>query len=465
MWLLTAALWVGCEQPCVGVGCEEDFGAARLTVFAGADLPSSGVVEAATDSAVLTGTESDGPDWAVETFPGQLLIGSPLNSSVRSFTYAATEQTTSDSNGIIVGEADGDAFGHRIVAFDSGNGDRSLLISAPLHSVSASSRHDGAIYRFDGFGDGFTGRFDSLNASLRINGVESGGRFGDAMAACPDLDGDGIEEWLVAATRSNAGAEMGGSVTLILSTELADIDPQIGAGAFGTRWYSQFTGARAGRALSCRHDFTGDGIADLVIGAPYADSSDGLDATGAVYVLSGAEPPEPGLLSDSATHIVYGPNSNDWFGYSISAGDIDGDGNADLVVGAPGSDEARGAAYVWLQPTAPFADAATSVLRGDDGGDGFGRTVHTGDINADGVDDVIIGAPFLNPSTDEETFDAGSISVFFGKATWTGLADRIRDAAIEGDEQYQRTGRTLFLGDLDDDGHDDIVSVQQTAVE
>ncbi len=388
----------------------------------------------------------------------------PADSSVRSISPQPGPQSTDTANGILVGEASGDAFGTRVAAFDTATGSASLLVTAPLHSVSAGSRHDGAVYRFDDMGSGFTGSFNTLDASLRINGVESGGRFGDNLTICPDIDGDGSDEWLIAATRSNEGAEMAGAVTLILSTELNETDVQTAAGAFSMRWYGEARGERAGQALKCDDDLTGDGVPDLAIGAPFADSPDGVDAVGAVYVLSGASLPEPGPLSEAAGTVLYGLESNDWMGYALATGDIDGNGVTDLIAGAPGVDDASGAVYIWLENVG-MNPGFTLSLSGDNDGDGFGRSVQTGELNNDGLDDIVIGTPFLNPTGDKETFDAGSIDIFYGKSTWAGLADRISDAIIEGSDQYHRTGRQVFVGDVDGDERDDLVSVQRTAEE
>lgn len=464
MWVAALALVAGCQKLCVGAGCEENFGAATLTVFSGSALPAAGSIEPELGTALVTGTEADGPIWAVTATGDRILVGSSIGSSVRSFSSQDPSQTTSDADGIIRGETNRDAFGHQVATFTDYDGDQALLVAAPLYSVSAASRDDGSIHQFSGKGTGFNGSFSALDASFRVNGVESGARFGSTVAVCPDLDGDGGDEWFVGASRSSEGSEMAGSATLILSTERLEVDVQTGSGAFEKRWYGEAVGARAGHALACSNDLDGDGTADLVIGAPFTDGPDGTDAVGAVYVLSGTDLDSSGPLAGAATRVLYGIEANEWMGYSVAIGDVDGDGLADLVAGAPGSDEASGAVHIWLGAQ-PIAGEPTTTLRGDTAGDGFGHAVSVGDLNADGIDDLVVGAPYLNPSTDEETFDAGALFLYFGKSSWTGLADRIYDASIGGTEQYQRTGRSILVADLTGDGHADIASVQRTAPE
>ncbi|MEC9390374.1 MAG: FG-GAP-like repeat-containing protein [Myxococcota bacterium] len=462
MWLSTMALLTGCQQVCVGVGCEEDYEAAELTVWSGSTLPQSGEADRAQAAPPIAGTEADGPHWSIAWSPGNLLIGSSTGSNVRSIATASVEQTTGDADGIIRGASSSDAFGHNIRSFADATGETALLVSAPLHSGGASSRHNGAVYAFSGLGQRFTGTFDTLDADLRINGSESGARFGETVAICPDLDGDGENEWLVAATRSSESAELGGAVVLIGSVEREAIGAQTGSAAFARRWTSGALGARAGHALLCRDDLTNDGVPDLVIGAPFADAPDGTDAVGAVYVISGAGLPEAGDLADVAVHAMYGSESNDWLGYSLATGDIDGDGSPDLIVGAPGTDNARGSVRIWLQAD-DLSNTPSSTLLGTADGDGFGHAVEAGDLNGDGIADLVVGAPYLNPTADQETFDAGSMFVFYGDSSWSTATSRTSDASIVGNKQYQRTGARFAVGDVDADGLADILSVQRTA--
>ena len=143
-WSPLLALVLGCEQPCVGVGCEEDFGAARLNIITGSTLPDNGIVGPSEFSMSLQGTEVEGPDWDVAFARGRIIVGSPADRSVRTYGMEpGQEATSSDADGVIVGAHEGDAFGTRVIPIRDEDGAVDLLVSAPLHSVSAGSGSSG----------------------------------------------------------------------------------------------------------------------------------------------------------------------------------------------------------------------------------------------------------------------------------------------------------------------------------
>ena len=171
-------------------------------------------------------------------------------------------------------------------------------------------------------------------------------------------------------------------------------------------------------------DVNGDGKADFIVGARLDDPAGGGTRAGSAYVFSGAD--------GSLLYQVSGDTANDAFGHSVSmAGDVNGDGRADFIVGAPFDDPAgggtdAGSAYV-------FSGADGSLLyqvTGDSTGDQFGWSVSgAGDVNGDGKADFIVGAYKDAPAGGGT--EAGSAYVFSG---------------ADGSLLYQRTGDTA--GDL-----------------
>lgn len=469
-FLLALTPSIGCEIPCVGVGCEEDFGSARISLVAGENVPETGTADPLLGQFVLTGTDALGPNWDVTVIRDRIIVGSGTDSSVRSYTPGTEEALVSSSaTGRIDGSRTGDQFGSQVRPIENQDGTQDLLVSAPLLSAADATRHDGAVYRFAGLGQGFSGQRNTEDALFRLTGEWSGGRFGTTLAVCPDIDGDGHEDWMAAAPRDGKGEALAGQVVLVQS---GDIDPetsQVVVTVLETRWTGSSVGEMAGHTLRCTHDITGDGVADLVVGSPYADGADETDAIGAVYVLSGADLPEKGPLMDAALFTLQPGEANDWFGWSIATGDIDGDGAVDLVVGAPGSDNATGVVRIWTGSSLLTADPNEPdvTIRGINPGDGFGRTVHISDVNGDGIDDLLVGAPFLNPTGLVNAFDAGRVSLFYGTIEPTGWSSRtsaINASVIyEEAEQYLRTGIALFSGDYDGDDRADIVFLQRTS--
>ncbi len=254
-----------------------------------------------------------------------------------------------------------------------------------------------------------------------------------------------------------------------------------------------------GAALLSLHDVDGDGLDDLVVGAP-GDDTVGTDA-GAVYVYPGAT---AGYVDQAAVAVIYGATAGDGFGSTLAAGDVDGDGAAelavggsgcdcvtvvraadayatrqtwsgvgaddfgaaldfgdldgdghvDLLIGAPGDDTAgvdAGAAFV--VPGSPDGLAAdpTTALYGTDAGAAFGTAViGGGDANGDGIDELVVSAP------EGWTAGRGVVQAWYGAAA--GLSASA-DWELTGDPGF---GTTLVRIDSDADGYDDVAVASET---
>lgn len=224
-------------------------------------------------------------------------------------------------------------------------------------------------------------------------------------------------------------------------------------------------------------DFNGDGFDDLAAGAPYEGVSGEPDA-GAVNVLYGN--PGNGLeaVNDQIWHqdspgIKGVPEKNDYFGWSLAAGDFNGDGYDDLAIGVPGEgvdgNSRAGLVKVlygsngvgltdvrdqaWSQNSPNVNDSKAQP------GDEFGYALCVGDFDGDGLDDLAIGAPGEEVSNRE---DAGSVNVLYGSSA--GLEARSDEPhwsfkfdQIKGDPEVDdRYGAALACADFDLDGADDL---------
>jgi len=270
--------------------------------------------------------------------------------------------------------------------------------------------------------------------------------FGRSVATAGDVNGDGYSDVIVGAPGYNGH----GRVFLYLGS----------ASGLATTpaWTADGTqpGARFGTSVASAGDVNGDGYSDVIVGAPLYDN--GL---GRVFLYLGSA----SGLATSPAWSAEGIEGGGWFGSSVaSAGDVDGDGYGDIVVGAPfprtfqNVQGGRGQVFVYRSTRTGLSTTPAWTLQSNQSGSSFGASVASaGDVNGDGYSDVIIGAPGYTRvvAGGATQVEVGRASLYLGSAT--GLVDSPVWTA-DGTQPGARFGTSVAsAGDVDGDGYSDVI--------
>ena len=214
-------------------------------------------------------------------------------------------------------------------------------------------------------------------------------------------------------------------------------------------------------------DIDGDGIDDVIIGAPLADSPGGGNAGKTYVIYGGSPPPAVDLASSAADLTILGDDIGDRSGTTVAAGDINGDNIDDVIIGAPEADNTggndAGETYViYGGPALPASidlgsTPADLTVYGNDFFDESGSALAAGDITGDSYDELIIGA---SEAARPSFFNAGETYVIYGGPSLPAAIDvntTAPDLTVYGDDAGDRSGASVAAGDIDSDGTGDLI--------
>ena len=332
-----------------------------------------------------------------------------------------------------------------------------LLITAT--SVDANGNEDaGAAYVIFGSEDDFPDDLDLTTIDgtngFALNGISTDDFTGFSASGGEDFNGDDIDDLLISSPEIDPGGrEDAGRTYVVYGREDGFSDELDLANLNGTNGFT-INGTVAedtsGFSVSAVGDVNNDGIADIGIGAPFADVNN--ENAGQSYIVFGSEElTEPFIVLDdldgSNGFAINGVEENDLLGTSIAAaGDVNNDDIDDFIIGAIGADNEAGTSYVIFgseneTETLNLSDLNINrgfAINGIDGvdeedliGDRSSESVSgAGDVNGDGIDDLLIGAPQRSVGAES----AGEAYIVYGRIE--NLGDVNNDNEYTNEDAY-----------------------------
>jgi hypothetical protein len=339
---------------------------------------------------------------------------------------------------VLTGEA-GSSFGAVVAPAGDVNGDGTadLIVGA-----TGFSSHTGRAYVFYG-GPAFVSK-SAASADVILTGEATNNNFGAAMSTAGDVKGDRVSDLIVGAPGNNSGT---GRAYVFFGGSSLVSKPAANADVILT---GEATGNSFGAAVSGGGDMNGDGLADVLVGAPAAASN-----AGRAYVFAGGA----SLVTRNASGadmVLTGEGTGSGFGASVAtAGDVNGDGLVDAIVGAPSHNSSRGRAYLFYGGPMFFtrsAALADVVLTGEGSNNSFGASVASaGDANGDGPSDILVGASGYASGI-------GRVYIFYGGSSLASRSGTGADVILTGESAGGSFGAAVAgAGDLELDGFADLL--------
>lgn len=310
---------------------------------------------------------------------------------------------------------------------------------------------------------------------ITINGLAEGDETGNSVSGIGDINGDGIDDVGIGALYADPnGLANAGAAYVVFGKQdgfSPDFDLNTLDGTNGFTFNGIAAGNETGSSVSGIGDFNGDGIGDLAITAPFADPNGNINA-GSTYVIFGSLAGfssnfDLNTLDGTNGFVINGEAAGDLLGESLSgAGDVNGDGFQDIIVGALGANGFTGTSYVIFGSDQPFsANFDLSQLNGTNGfaieginpGDVSGFSVSSaGDFDGDGFGELLVAAPGANTAAGETYLIFGKEGGFDASINLSEL-DGTNGFALKGVNAYDFSGISVSATDINGDGLSDLM--------
>jgi hypothetical protein len=319
-----------------------------------------------------------------------------------------------------------------------GNCFSSVIVGAPL--AENGQTDEGRAFVYHGSASGLSTSFAWV-----AEGNQAGAILGGTVATAGDVNGDGFSDVIIGAERYDNGQTNEGRAWVYLGTAS-------GVPNFVDAWTveSDQGGAQLGVSVATAGDVNGDGFSDVIVGAYAYDNGQVDEGRAFVYHGSAAG------LAATVGWTAEGDQADPYFGYSVAtAGDVNGDGFSDVIVGAAKYDNGEtdeGRAFAYYGSVGGLSATASWTAESNQAIAGFGVSVATaGDVNGDGFADVIVGASvFDNGQTDE-----GRAFVYHGSAAGLGLTPAWTAESNHASATFGHSVGTA--GDVNGDGFSDVI--------
>ncbi len=396
-------------------------GASMLAVASAGDVNGDGYSDVITGAATYDSGETD--EGAAFVYHG----------SADGINTTATSTVESNQAGAQTG--------YSVASAGDVNGDgySDVIVGAWQYDDGANTE-EGRAFVYHGSATGI-----NTTAAAFVESDQANARMGNSVASAGDVNADGYSDVIVGAYlfdngQNNEGRAYvyHGSATGINTTAAAFVE-------------SNLAEARMGVSVASAGDINADGFADVIVGA--SQYNNGLSNEGAAYVYRGSV---GGIITTPAA-ILESNQANAYLGYAVaSAGDVNGDGFSDVVVGAyfyDNGENNEGAAFVYHGFALGINTTPATIVDCDQADALMGISVASaGDVNGDGYADIMVGAYlFNNGQTDE-----GAAFVYHGSASGINTTPA---ASVESDQPLAYFGASVATaGDINGDGYSDVIA-------